>query len=51
VIIPPLTLETLNVSVVIPAPARETRGKNGGDPGKPIVSKEPLARTVQLRIR
>ena len=37
-------LHRAHSTAVIPAPARETRGKNGGDPVKPIVSKEPLAR-------
>ena len=35
---------------VIPAPAREGRRKNGGDPVTPIVSREPLARTARLRV-
>ena len=31
-------------NIVIPAPARNARGKTGGDPGKPIASKESLVR-------
>ena len=30
-----------SLNIVIPAPARNARGKYGGDPDRPIASKEP----------